>query len=219
MSIVPPKFFDPGRATFVQHRNLPHWQQEGVCAFVTMRLFDSLPSAVMEKHAQARRRWLAERGCDPDLPEAFVLDQLSPMEQRSFRRFASSRLQRSLDKGAGSCLLRQSEIRSIVEECLRFGDGRDYALYGFVVMPNHVHLLLQPFADHSLQKVLSSMRRVSARNVNRLMRRTGDLWQSEPFDHLVRSAHWFERYRSYMRLNPVRARLPAHAYTWWQAEL
>ncbi len=47
-------------------------------------------------------------------------------------------------------------------------------------MPNHVHLLLQPFADHSLQKVLSSMRRVSARNLKRL---------------------------------------PAHAYTWWQAEL
>lgn len=217
MTLPEPKFYSPARNTKIQYRNLPHWEQEGVCAFVTMRLADSLPKEVMREHEQARRRWLQARGWDAELPEAFVLDQLSPVERQSFRRFASSKMHRSLDKGHGSCVLKNADVRRIVEEAVRYGNMETYTLYSFVIMPNHVHVLLQPMPGESLKRLLSSMRRVSARNVNRHLGRAGELWQAEPFDHLVRSRHWFDRYRTYIRLNPARARLRSDAYTWWQA--
>jgi len=211
------RFYDSSRATRIQHRNLPHWEQDGVCAFVTMRLADSLPEAVLSEHEAARKRWLAMRGWDEELPESFVLDQLSPLERQAFRRFASSRIHRSLDKGLGTCVLRNPDVRVMVEECLRFGNGSTYSLYAFVIMPNHLHLLLQPMPGQSMKALLSTMRKVSARHVNRHVGREGALWQSEPFDHLVRSRHWYDRYRTYIRLNPARARLPTDAYSWWQS--
>lgn len=53
-------------------------------------------------------------------------------------------IQDALDRGHGECLLRDSANRVIVETALRFFDGKRYALGDFVIMPNHVHVLVVP---------------------------------------------------------------------------
>ena len=211
-----PRCYDKSRPTRITYRNLPHWEQDGVCAFVTIRLADSIPDSVRTTLDRKRERWLKERGFDPTLPTAFLLDRMDLHTRRGFCRFNSSLLHRALDKGHGDCVLRNRDLRWHVEDCLQFGNGDSYDLFAYVVMPNHAHLLIQPKTGERIKDHLSTIRRVSARRINRDLGRQGDLWQCEPFDHLIRSRHWFQRYRDYLRLNPYRARLRPEAYTHWE---
>ena len=86
-------------------------------------------------------------------------------------------------------------------------------LHAFVVMPNHVHLLITPTIP--LARVMNWIKGVSARQANLLLDRTGKpFWQDESFDHWVR--HWreFEKIRDYIHENPVRAGLTGDAAEW-----
>ena len=86
------------------------------------------------------------------------------------------------------------------------GDPGDYLLRAWVVMPNHVHLLLTPNIEPSV--VLRRMKGASARQANKLLGLTGQpFWQGESYDHLVRSQEEFERIENYILQNPVRAGL------------
>ncbi len=93
-----------------------------------------------------------------------------------------------------------------------------FVLHAFVVMPNHVHVLLDPLA--SLAGITNGIKGASAREANRLLRRTGrPFWQDESFDHWVRSAAQFERVRNYIECNPVKAGLVARPEDWQWSSL
>jgi type I restriction enzyme R subunit len=82
----------------------------------------------------------------------------------------------------------------------------------FVVMPNHVHVLVA-FPDiTSMLKQCTSWKMYSATQINRRMKRTGRFWQQDSFDHLVRSPEQFDFLRKYIRENPHKARLAANTY-------
>jgi len=73
-----------------------------------------------------------------------------------------------------------------------------------VIMPNHVHVSLQPLGRHTLSSILQSWKRHSARLINRRESRTGiALWQPEYFDRLIRSAEHFDFVVGYIRKNPA----------------
>jgi REP element-mobilizing transposase RayT len=93
-----------------------------------------------------------------------------------------------------------------------------YALHAFVVMPNHVHLLLTPAIE--IPKVTKSLKGITAKRANRMLGLTGNsFWQEESYDHLVRSDREFEQIRRYIENNPVRAGLVQEAcrYKWSSA--
>jgi len=76
-------------------------------------------------------------------------------------------------------------------------------------MPEHVHLLFTPLQDgegwpHALPAILKLIKGVSARSVNRLLDRSGPVWQEESFDHVLRSTESFAEKLEYIRQNPVR---------------
>ena len=58
-----------------------------------------------------------------------------------------------LDRGQGSCWLKQSEVATIVESALRKFDGERYALGEFVIMPTHVHVLVTPLGEYDLPDI------------------------------------------------------------------
>ena len=79
-------------------------------------------------------------------------------------------------------------------------------LHAWVVMPNHVHLLITPRAD--VPNLLQTLKGSTARQANQLLRRTGTpFWQEESYDHLVRSSLEFGRIENYIVQNPVQAGL------------
>jgi len=85
-----------------------------------------------------------------------------------------------------------------------------YELHAFVVMPNHVHLLVTPKVAAS--QWLGPLKGFTAHQANECLGRHGHaFWQEESYDHLVRSAAEFERIRAYIEENPVSAGLATEA--------
>jgi REP element-mobilizing transposase RayT len=81
-----------------------------------------------------------------------------------------------------------------------------YALHALVVMPNQVHLLATPVV--ALPKLTRSLKGITSKRANAMLALTGrHFWQEESYDHLVRNEREFERIRSYIEENPVRAGL------------
>ena len=103
----------------------------------------------------------------------------------------------------------------MVVEALRYFHGTQYLLDEWVVMPNHVHLVLWPLPNYTLSAILSRRKRHTARQANLLLRRTGEaFWQPEAYEHWIRSDEEKTRIRRYIRNNPVKARLCSAPADW-----
>jgi REP element-mobilizing transposase RayT len=98
----------------------------------------------------------------------------------------------------------------VVEACLHV-DGTKCNMHGFIVMPDHVHMVFTPLSDNdgpiSLPEILQKVKSESAHRINRLLRRRGRVWQDESFDHVLRREEGIDAKLDYIRLNPVRAAL------------
>ncbi|HEV2522222.1 MAG TPA: transposase [Candidatus Acidoferrales bacterium] len=117
---------------------------------------------------------------------------------------------------ASSCplWLRDPETAGCVERAIRRGAelGR-FVLRAYVVMPNHVHALLEPLV--ALQEITNGIKGASAREANVRLGRTGmPFWQDESFDRWIRDAGQFARTKAYVENNPVKAHLCARPQDW-----
>ena len=114
--------------------------------------------------------------------------------------------------------LLRPEIAQLVADAIRHGADTSYLLHAWVVMPNHIHLLITPQSD--VPKLMQSLKGSTARQANLLVRRTGTpFWQNESYDRLVRDSDEFRKIENYILQNPVRAGLVASAekYVWSSA--
>ena len=189
-------FFDPQVPVGMLGGNLPHWRQDGVTYFVTFRLGDSMPRQRLWRWRREREDWL----CHHPKPHA-------PAEKAEYYARFVSRFERWLDAGLGSCVLGRLPLRLVVEESLRSFDGVRYRLGRFVVMPNHVHVVVSPYHAWTLSSIVASWKKYTARRINEQLRQTGALWQKEYFDHIVRNIHELERINAYVERNPEKAGL------------
>ena len=88
-----------------------------------------------------------------------------------------------------------------------------FVLRSWVVMPNHVHVLLQPAGR--VQAITKGIKGITAKEANTILGRVGKpFWQDESFDHWVRNSAQFERVRSYIENNPVKAGLARRQDEW-----
>jgi REP element-mobilizing transposase RayT len=194
---------------------LPHVKREGATYFVTFRLADSLPQAVLLKIQGERAQRLtafyaqqdAARKTRMPTPAASVLDDI---ERDYFRK-----IEAYLDRGNGECWLGRPEVAELVASALRFFAGERYLLNAWVIMPNHVHAVLWPMPNNTLSEIMKSVKRYSAREANKLLNRTGQqFWQPEPFDHWIRNGEERDRCCRYVVKNPVKAQLCAAPEKW-----
>jgi REP element-mobilizing transposase RayT len=178
-------------------RRLPHIHPTDRCLFITWRLWGSLPAIV-------------SRG---------------PLLHRTpGQNFVAN--DRLLDRQTtGPLWLKQPEIAEIVSRTILVGalSRRFYDLLAWVVMPNHVHLLIDPLVD--VPVLMRWIKGSSAREANKVLGRTGrPFWQDESFDHYLRNSWEVHRTRGYIENNPVAAGLVGRAEEWrwssagWQAE-
>ena len=107
----------------------------------------------------------------------------------------------------------------VLDVCLR-GDGKRFELLALVVMPDHVHVALNPLADMdgqvSLPKILQAIKSTSSHRINKELGHRGTVWQQESFDCALRREEHLASKIEYMLLNPVRAGLVRDpmAYPW-----
>jgi REP element-mobilizing transposase RayT len=184
-------FFDPEDNFEVYRRNLPHRRQAGVVYFVTFHLADSLPTKKLLALEKDRTLWLT---LNPP-PH-------NPRQIEEYHRNFSRRIHKWLDAGYGSCALVRPKISRLVESVLHFFNRQRYLLGEYVVMPNHVHALVQPVDDHSLENILHSWKSFSAKQINQMSGSHGRVWHQESFDHIVRSPAQLAHFEEYIRNNP-----------------
>jgi len=187
-------YFDPDKSVEKKQRNLPHWQQKGTAYFVTFRLYDSIPQEVSENIKRERKQWLeANKISNPS--EVKKLNQHKKIE---YYRLFSKRYDDLLDNGHGSCILDNKECKQIVEKALNYFDGERYYLDKFVVMPNHVHVIVIPGGEWTLSKITHSWKSYTANELNKITNQRGPAWMPESFDHIIRSPEQLERIRQYI---------------------
>lgn len=197
---------EPLRAGFHHHDHLPHLKREGGTYFVTFRLMGTLPGELLGR-LKAERESLLAAATAAKRP-------LSWQEQEELFRWYATRVDRHLDAGHGECWLRDPRVAGIVAEALRFHAGQRFELLDWVVMPNHVHVVVRPVGDFTLSQITKSWKGYSAREANRLLQRSGEFWQSESYDHLIRDDEDRARCSHYTIMNPVNARLCARPEDW-----
>ena len=119
----------------------------------------------------------------------------------------------------GPLFLRRTEIAELVEGAILRGGAElgHYELDAYVLMANHVHMLVDPRTDPS--RFMKSLKGYTARMANRILGRSGAFWQAESYDHWVRNEAERERIRAYIENNPVTARLAKRPedYRWSSA--
>jgi REP element-mobilizing transposase RayT len=170
-----------------QRGYLPHFDAPGVTQFVTFQLYDSFP---VRRHPEF---------------ESILNERESSIKRR--------KLEAWLDRGNGHCWLGQSHIAEIIETILLRRNGQDYELDGWIIMPNHVHLVVEVW-EFPLAKLMNLWKGRSSRDANRALGRRGHFWQEDYFDTLIRDESHLERAIRYTEQNAVRASLVKTAQEW-----
>jgi len=194
-------------------RHLPHWQPKGAVFFVTFRLKGSLPVEVIKSLREQREQ---EKRDLLRLPPHQRHQQDDLDERHYFGRWDAL-----LDNtGFGPGWLGQAEIAEIVKEAFRYRTDRDFELFAYSIMSNHVHAVFEPLESEylpdplPLSRIMQSFKRHTARQANLLLGRQGAFWQDESYDHVIRNEAEFQRVVYYVLENPVKAGLVPDWEAW-----
>jgi REP element-mobilizing transposase RayT len=201
------RFFNPYADIRHTENRLPHWQQAGAVYFVTFRLADAVPVRLRNQWENERETWMRAH------PEPWSDD----VEREYHQRFSGA-IERWLDAGHGACLLRRAQCARIVANTLRHFEGERAVMISFAVMPNHVHAVFVQNPEFPLEKLLQSWKRFTTREINKLLTRTGNLWQRDYFDRLVRDENHFANCVRYIRRNPEKASLLSNEFILWESQ-
>lgn len=169
-----------------QRGYLPHFDAPGVTQFVTFQLSDSFP---VRRH-----------------PEFEAILKEEDVAKRK-------KLELWLDRGYGKCWLRKPTIAKLTQGVLRELDGNSYKLQAWVIMPNHVHLVVDVW-EVPLVKLIHYWKGKSSREANKLLGRRGPFWQEDYFDTLIRDGAHSKRAVRYTEQNPVKACLAKTPHDW-----
>lgn len=127
----------------------------------------------------------------------------------------SEKIEAYLDAGRGDCWLKDPRISELVADALRFFHTQRYELGPWVVMPNHVHVIVRRSGTHLLDAIVKGWKGFTGREANKLLGRTGEpFWAREYYDHLVRDDTERARLADYIHDNPVKAGLCARWEDW-----
>jgi len=99
-----------------------------------------------------------------------------------------------------------------VKELLSLRNELGFLLLSYVIMPEHVHLILVPGPTAALPKVMQHIKGRFARRFNRLTRAQGKVWQSRYYESIMRDERSLVAAVEYIDQNPVVAGLAADAF-------
>lgn len=188
-------------------RKLPHVHPSRAQYFVTFRLTNSLPVTVANNLRHEFQDLLYNSS-----------DVNRELHYRFFHAYFNAFDQLIDSSRGGSQWLKIPEIAQCVIEAMQYHDGKSYHLIAYTVMSNHVHMLFnysKEKTENSIPVILQSIKKYSARKANTLLKRTGkSFWQSESYDHVVKSKQETENVIKYILFNPVKAGLCKEWFEW-----
>lgn len=190
-------------------RHLPHWQPGEAEYFVTFRLAGSLPVEAIKMLKSYREQFQEEVG----------QNLKSEIQRKLFQKYEAI-----LDKGeSGPTWLIEEKVAQTVQESIHFYDNKDFDLYAYCIMPNHVHLVFKTLDfkkirglenDYHVTNILQKIKSYSALESNKVLGRKGAFWQSESYDRVIRDFDELENTIAYTLNNPVKPGLVKHWRDW-----
>ncbi|HWA83558.1 MAG TPA: transposase [Fimbriimonadaceae bacterium] len=184
-----PALLAPAKRGWYSRGYLPHRDDEGLIQFITFRLYDSMPAELLDVWKEELRSF----------PKTKADSELR------------SRILKYVDRGHGQCFLRIPAVANLVQSTLLRFHAERYELLEWVVMPNHVHVLIEPRLNWSLDGILHSWKSYTAKKANQLLGRRGTFWYREYYDRWIRNEEHYARVVEYIAGNPVKANLCAAA--------
>jgi REP element-mobilizing transposase RayT len=166
---------------------LPHFDAPNVTQIVTVNLADAFP-------VTRRAEW-----------EPFLRLQDGSESRRQLELW--------LDRGFGECWLRRPEVAAVVETELLAGHQHEYGLQAWVIMPNHLHLVINVWQT-PLSKLIKHWKGATAVACNRVLGRRGQFWQEDYWDTLVKDAKHLSGAIRYVENNPAKTKLILDPNQW-----
>ncbi len=215
-------------------RKLPHRHAPGSTLFITFRLAGAVPKPVLkqwklEKDYIQKQFERAKKVGDENLESVWT----------EFHRNWFAKFESILDQADhGPVWLKDDRIAQLVFDSILHRNDREYSLFAFSIMSNHVHVVFRPLLDErsvsevpltaaprrfvstspTLAAIMQSLKGYTAREANKLLGRTGQFWDAESYDHEIRNKAEFQRIVRYVLTNPVKAGIVSHwedhRWTW-----
>lgn len=114
------------------------------------------------------------------------------------------------------CFFTEEDYQRYLTDLSEVADQFNCQLHAYVLMTNHVHMLITPFTEHGLSHMMQALGRRYVRYINNTYQRTGTLWEGRYKSCLIESEQYLLTCMRYIELNPVRAGMVEHSgdYKW-----
>ncbi len=194
----------------IKKRNLPHIYRDYGLYFLTFRLHDSLPQAII---LQLKEDYQAELS---KLTKPISQEVKSEIKTKIFGKYEDQ-----LDENKyGNCYLKNPRIAKIIYDKILSYNLKLYEIKNFIIMPNHVHLLLDTTIQIEsgdkillINKIMQLIKGGSSIKINKALSRSGRLWAEESFDSLIRSPDHYGNVFYYIKRNAIKAGLEENLYS------
>ena len=221
--------------------DLPHWYVPGAAHFVTFRLFGKLPRDLLDELRQQREEWLKQ----PLVKGESRTQQRERIHKQLFARYDRYLDQGSgecwLKDPRVAALVRRSlyHLHGKQYDLKVFCIMPNHVHVVFVPFPDVVNASRiqviekseakaegcethppreigeQPDQQSPLSRIMHSLKSYTAHEINKLLNRTGSVWQRESYDHWIRDEKELERIVHYVNGNPVEAKLSSRPEDWF----
>ncbi len=132
-----------------------------------------------------------------------------------FAREITHRTERWLDEGYGECVFADVDLAHEMGSSLVCFQNERYLTSCYCVMHNHVHVIIKPLPQYELEDILGGLKGFVSRKVNTHLGRTGQLWEQESFDRIIRDEEHLFRVIQYIGKNPAKAGYPPERWVRW----
>lgn len=187
----------PGEPIWWDRGYHPHFESQEHIQHICVHLGDSLPQHVVDQMANELK------ALAPSLRDA--------QKERRVNAY--------LDAGHGDCVLREAEVAAMVQHSLLHFAGKRYDLHAWCIMPNHVHILMQPTNGFTMSTSIASWKKYTGRRISAWRQKhrgipPGPVWHRDFFDRFIRDEGHYRNVVRYIHENPVKARLVRMAEDW-----
>jgi len=145
-------------------------------------------------------------------------------KRKTFQREIFKKYEKALDEGStGPTWLEKPAVAKLVQGAIHYRDTKEYDLYAYCIMSNHVHIVFEHLEkdfledskkEYPITDILRELKRYSAYESNKILNRTGAFWKPESYDRVIRDEDELENTIRYTLNNPVKAGLIDHWEEW-----
>jgi len=114
------------------------------------------------------------------------------------------------------CFYAEKDCKRYLEDLEQAASKYCCQVHAYVLMTNHVHLLMTPMVEHGISQMMQALGRRYVYYINKTYKRTGTLWEGRYKSSLIDSDRYLLTCMRYIELNPVRANMVNHPgdYEW-----